>query len=296
MQALASAGLNGAAHPRPAPERRDRWNALRNSRVRRNADIRHYRHRQLRARRVHDAGCLCCLVSLRRRRHPVRLRRARRGARHRGRGPRRRSGAVSLHAQQSRQRLARLHRPDCDHGGRRASGLDLDAEGHALRPAGRAAHFRGRRAEDETGRFRAAAGGHSGDIRGAYPNLDRPRCVCVRPESRGGAAHGRQHRPPADRGRRLLHRARGLRRSALREPLFARADDGKLVHPQGDRGGHPGGNRQRAGIACSEARCSASRRALVRYFCPSAFRDAYGLIFLVAILLFKPAGLFAGRK
>ena len=27
-----------------------------------------------------------------------------------------------------------------------------------------------------------------------------------------------------------------------------------------------------------------------------AFRDAYGLVFLVAILLFKPAGLFAGRK
>jgi len=31
-------------------------------------------------------------------------------------------------------------------------------------------------------------------------------------------------------------------------------------------------------------------------FLPSAFRDAYGLIFLVAILLFKPSGLFAGRK
>ena len=31
-------------------------------------------------------------------------------------------------------------------------------------------------------------------------------------------------------------------------------------------------------------------------FLPSAFRDAYGLIFLVAILLFKPAGLFAGKK
>jgi len=31
-------------------------------------------------------------------------------------------------------------------------------------------------------------------------------------------------------------------------------------------------------------------------FLPIAFRDAYGLVFLVAILLFKPAGLFAGRK
>ena len=31
-------------------------------------------------------------------------------------------------------------------------------------------------------------------------------------------------------------------------------------------------------------------------YLPLAFRDAYGLIFLVAILLFKPAGLFAGRK
>jgi branched-chain amino acid transport system permease protein len=31
-------------------------------------------------------------------------------------------------------------------------------------------------------------------------------------------------------------------------------------------------------------------------YLPIAFRDAYGLIFLVAILLFKPAGLFAGRK
>jgi len=31
-------------------------------------------------------------------------------------------------------------------------------------------------------------------------------------------------------------------------------------------------------------------------FLPIAFRDAYGLVFLIAILLFKPAGLFAGRK
>lgn len=31
-------------------------------------------------------------------------------------------------------------------------------------------------------------------------------------------------------------------------------------------------------------------------FLPIAFRDAYGLIFLIAILLFKPAGLFASRK
>lgn len=31
-------------------------------------------------------------------------------------------------------------------------------------------------------------------------------------------------------------------------------------------------------------------------YLPIAFRDAYGLIFLIAILLFKPAGLFAGRK
>jgi branched-chain amino acid transport system permease protein len=31
-------------------------------------------------------------------------------------------------------------------------------------------------------------------------------------------------------------------------------------------------------------------------YLPIAFRDAYGLVFLVAILLFKPSGLFAGRK
>lgn len=31
-------------------------------------------------------------------------------------------------------------------------------------------------------------------------------------------------------------------------------------------------------------------------YLPIAFRDAYGLIFLIAILLFKPAGLFGGRK
>lgn len=31
-------------------------------------------------------------------------------------------------------------------------------------------------------------------------------------------------------------------------------------------------------------------------FLPIAFRDAYGLVFLIAILLFKPAGLFASRK
>lgn len=31
-------------------------------------------------------------------------------------------------------------------------------------------------------------------------------------------------------------------------------------------------------------------------YLPIAFRDAYGLVFLVAILLFKPAGLFAARK
>ncbi len=31
-------------------------------------------------------------------------------------------------------------------------------------------------------------------------------------------------------------------------------------------------------------------------YLPLAFRDAYGLVFLVAILLFKPAGLFAGKK
>jgi branched-chain amino acid transport system permease protein len=31
-------------------------------------------------------------------------------------------------------------------------------------------------------------------------------------------------------------------------------------------------------------------------FLPLAFRDAYGLVFLIAILLFKPAGLFASRK
>ena len=31
-------------------------------------------------------------------------------------------------------------------------------------------------------------------------------------------------------------------------------------------------------------------------YLPLAFRDVYGLVFLVAILLFKPAGLFAGRK
>jgi branched-chain amino acid transport system permease protein len=29
---------------------------------------------------------------------------------------------------------------------------------------------------------------------------------------------------------------------------------------------------------------------------PLSFRDAYGLVFLIAILLFKPAGLFAGKK
>jgi len=31
-------------------------------------------------------------------------------------------------------------------------------------------------------------------------------------------------------------------------------------------------------------------------YLPLAFRDAYGLVFLVLILLFKPAGLFAGRR
>jgi len=31
-------------------------------------------------------------------------------------------------------------------------------------------------------------------------------------------------------------------------------------------------------------------------YLPLAFRDAYGLVFLVVILLFKPAGLFAGRR
>ena len=31
-------------------------------------------------------------------------------------------------------------------------------------------------------------------------------------------------------------------------------------------------------------------------YLPLAFRDAYGLVFLVAILLFKPSGLFAGRR
>jgi branched-chain amino acid transport system permease protein len=31
-------------------------------------------------------------------------------------------------------------------------------------------------------------------------------------------------------------------------------------------------------------------------YLPSAFRDAYGLVFLVAILLFRPAGLFGGPK
>jgi branched-chain amino acid transport system permease protein len=31
-------------------------------------------------------------------------------------------------------------------------------------------------------------------------------------------------------------------------------------------------------------------------FLPISFRDAYGLVFLVVILLVKPAGLFAGRK
>ena len=31
-------------------------------------------------------------------------------------------------------------------------------------------------------------------------------------------------------------------------------------------------------------------------FLPTAFRDAYGLIFLVAILLFRPSGLFGGQK
>ncbi|HYI28106.1 MAG TPA: branched-chain amino acid ABC transporter permease, partial [Bradyrhizobium sp.] len=31
-------------------------------------------------------------------------------------------------------------------------------------------------------------------------------------------------------------------------------------------------------------------------YLPSAFRDAYGLVFLVAILLFRPAGLFGGQK
>jgi branched-chain amino acid transport system permease protein len=31
-------------------------------------------------------------------------------------------------------------------------------------------------------------------------------------------------------------------------------------------------------------------------YLPSAFRDAYGLVFLVAILLFRPAGLFGSQK
>jgi branched-chain amino acid transport system permease protein len=31
-------------------------------------------------------------------------------------------------------------------------------------------------------------------------------------------------------------------------------------------------------------------------FLPTAFRDAYGLVFLVAILLFRPSGLFGGQK
>jgi branched-chain amino acid transport system permease protein len=31
-------------------------------------------------------------------------------------------------------------------------------------------------------------------------------------------------------------------------------------------------------------------------YLPLAFRDVYGLVFLVAILLFKPSGLFAGRR
>ena len=31
-------------------------------------------------------------------------------------------------------------------------------------------------------------------------------------------------------------------------------------------------------------------------FLPTAFRDAYGLVFLVAILLFRPSGLFGSQK
>jgi branched-chain amino acid transport system permease protein len=31
-------------------------------------------------------------------------------------------------------------------------------------------------------------------------------------------------------------------------------------------------------------------------YLPSAFRDAYGLIFVVAILLYQPSGLFGGER
>jgi branched-chain amino acid transport system permease protein len=31
-------------------------------------------------------------------------------------------------------------------------------------------------------------------------------------------------------------------------------------------------------------------------YLPTAFRDAYGLVFLVAILLFRPSGLFGEQK
>ena len=38
------------------------------------------------------------------------------------------------------------------------------------------------------------------------------------------------------------------------------------------------------------------RESIGSLFLPTAFRDAYGLVFLVAILLFRPGGLFGGQK
>ena len=41
---------------------------------------------------------------------------------------------------------------------------------------------------------------------------------------------------------------------------------------------------------------SRSDRVIGSLYLPTAFRDAYGLVFLVAILLFRPSGLFGSQK
>ena len=84
-------------------------------------------------------------------------------------------------------------------------------------------------------------------------------------------------------------RARRHRRRAVRQPLFARAVDGRLYILKGVEAAILAGIGSLLGSLVGGIILGVTE-AIGSIYLPTAFRDAYGLVFLVAILLFQPAG------
>src|SRR4029077_1453597 len=154
------------------------------------------------------------------------------------------SGAVSVHAQPSRQRPARVDRPDFGHRKWRPLAVYGNPEEHGFRAVGIMDTRRHYHLAHEGCHLRRAAGRDRADVAGTRQYLARSGHARLRAKSGSRHADGGQDGDVAGRRQRLLVRARGYRRGTLCRHLFTRALHGRLVHSQGRGGRHPGRRRQ----------------------------------------------------